>query len=248
MKEYKGSLKCVLDMVSSEGFIQSINTIINPFGALINDNDKWMPKGYEDDKEAELKDFLSDYIKGNLGKEIESWWLAVPSKNSRTPHWDLASTCQINDQKGLLLVEAKAHWSEMTKAHKGKPFREGASKNSEKNHLQIEKAINEAKQDINSRGENISISRDTCYQLSNRIAHAWWLAKHNIPVILLYLGYLNVDDMHNGKNVLFNKAADWESCFVNHAWHVGVDTIINKWVNCGDSSFITIYHAMGYKF
>ena len=37
----------------------------------------------------------------------------------------------------------------------------------------------------------LCISRDRCYQFSNRIAFAWKLVSLGIPVVLVYLGFLN---------------------------------------------------------
>ena len=62
-----------------------------------------------------------------------------------------------------------------------------ASVDSEKNHERINKAINEANNQIKNIFPQIAISSDTCFQLSNRVANAWWLSNQGIPVVLLNL-------------------------------------------------------------
>ena len=57
------------------------------------------------------------------------------------------------------------------------------------NHEKIGKAISEAKEVLLDHCNNIAISRDSHYQLSNRIAYTWKLASIGIPTILLYLGF-----------------------------------------------------------
>ena len=35
------------------------------------------------------------------------WWLAVASNNTRTPNWDIVTTCTIEGKPGIVLIEAK---------------------------------------------------------------------------------------------------------------------------------------------
>ena len=236
----KGSRKCILDLVSSANFLSDINTLIKGTNAIVQSSDIWIPKGHNNMEEAELKDFLKQEFSSTLGEEIRKWWLAVSTPNTRTPNWDLVSTCRINNSKGILLVEAKAHFSELNEASQGKPMIYDTSENSNKNHVQIASAIAEANNAISIVYPGVSISRDKCYQLSNRISHAWWLANKGIPVVLMYLGFLNSEDMNDGKRTLFKTDTDWHNCFDNHAKQVGVNLIKDKWVECGKSRFLTI--------
>ena len=50
--------------------------------------------------------------------------------------------------------------------------------------------------------------------------------------------------MNDGKNRLLNSPEDWEDCFLKHAKQVGVNSIIDKWVDCGESKFITISRSI----
>ncbi len=243
-KEFKGSQRCMLELISSPNFLFKINSLIQITGAVISKDDNWVPVGFSDPREAELKDFLRYNWNNELGNEITNWWLAVVNANSRTPNWDFVSTCSINGQKGIVLIEAKAHHDELNNESHGKRLRNDASENSIRNHIKIGEAINQARIRINETFVEVSISKDNCYQLSNRVAHAWWLAKHGIPVVLIYLGFLNAEDMNYGGRVIFTSDEDWKTCFVNHSRQVGVDGIVDKWVECGVNKFITICKSM----
>lgn len=238
MNEPKGSKRCMLELIDSPDFISNINVLMKDVGAYISNTDSWLPKGYHNGKEGELKDFLKEHFNPQLATDIKKWWL---HNNGRTPNWDLIATCTINGERGILLVEAKAHVDELKKESKGKLYNINTkSEGTKENHKQIALAIEEAKNEINKKIGGIAISRDSCYQLSNRIAHSWWLANNGIPVVLLYLGFLKCKDMNNGKNHLFNKDEDWQMCFKEHVNQIGAEVLINEKVNCGESSFVMI--------
>lgn len=237
MSKYKGSKRAMLDFISSPDFISNINNLMKDFGAYISNTDSWLPEGFHNCKEAELKDFLKEHFNPQLATDIKKWWL---HKNGRTPNWDLISTCTINGKRGILLVEAKAHVDELKKESKGKQYDINTkSEDTKRNHEQIALAIEEANNGINKEISAVAISINTCYQLSNRIAHSWWLANQGIPVVLLYLGFLNSDDMKD-KYKVFNTDLEWEDCFKEHGKIVAADSLIDKTVNCGESSFVII--------
>lgn len=231
MKEFKGSQRAILELISSENCNNELEGIIQLSNFKFSNDDLFMPKSKENFKEAELKDFLKDTDWPELANQIKDWWLEVVKPNTRSPNWDFVSTCSINGKKGLLLVEAKAHWNEVKENDKC------GSTNGE-NRNKIQNAINNAKKDINEKisPRNIAISRDKCYQISNRIAHAWWLANQGVPVILLYLGFLNCQEMSDSGKV-FENDSDWQKCFKDYAAKVGVDFLIDKEINCGKSQF-----------
>ena len=141
----------------------------------VTETDFWMPCGrpvWTDGRwnrkpaaEARL-DRDAGFLAPKLRQQLRDWWLAVP-KGANTPNWDLAATCRIEGRKGLLLVEAKAHVNELSDAGKSKPARE----NSRRNHKRIGSAIEEARTGLALvSGGSWGISRDRCYQLSNRFA------------------------------------------------------------------------------
>ena len=131
---------------------------------------------------------------------------------ANTPNWDVASTCKIEGKEGLLLVEAKAHRNELTKRGKRKPT---GSQNRRKNHERIGSAIKEANAGLGSVTRGIwGLSRDHHYQLANRFAWSWKLAMLGVPVVLLYLGFLNADEMDGA---LFRTEDDWACALKDHA-------------------------------
>ncbi|MGL2999426.1 hypothetical protein [Flavobacterium sp. RSSB_23] len=234
----KGSKYAILKMVESSSFLNILNGLLKKSGATVTTYDNWMPKSIRYDKEAELNDFLKYNFNPELATAITEWWLY---KDATTPNWDLISTCTINGKRGIVLVEAKAHSYELENESKGKPYDINTkSDGTKENQKQIGKAIEQANIEINKKFSGVAISRDNCYQLSNRIAHAWWLANQGIPVVLMYLGFQDVQDMNDGKNRLFTTDKDWQDCFKIHAKQVGVDKIIDKNVDCGKSSFVII--------
>jgi hypothetical protein len=232
----KGSKCAVVKLVESSNFLKDINAMLKKSGAEINIYDNWIPKSIKYDKETELNDFLRYNFDHQLGKDITDWWL---HKDATTPNWDLIFTCTINGKRGILLVEAKAHCAELEQECKGKGPANEKSGSSKKNHEQIALAISEVNTHIADEIAGIALSRDTCYQFSNRVAHAWWLANQGIPVVLMYLGFLNVEDMSDNYKT-FKSHKEWEDCFINHLKIVNAEHLIDRTVVCGDSSFITI--------
>jgi hypothetical protein len=166
----------------------------------------WLPRGFDDLDEAKLGE-SPDFLNGQQRETVTSWWLKV-RQNANTPNWDIASTCSVEDRPGLLLVEAKAHSSELSAVGKTKP----QTPNGEENHSQIGRAIEEANDALNRLRNGWALSRDSHYQMSNRFAWGWKLASMKVPVVLVYLGFLQAAEMSDcGKP--FNAAEDW-SCVV----------------------------------
>ena len=114
----------------------------------VSPNDFWMPygkpvrRGRDWDKkpvtEARL-DRDDRFVGREVRRQLLDWWLSVVSK-ANTPNWDVASTCKIEGKEGLLLVEAKAHRNELSKAGKSKSPTEYGRKNHERIGLAIEQA------------------------------------------------------------------------------------------------------------
>jgi hypothetical protein len=183
---YQGSRKHILDWVETPTFAVEILKVVAPINAAITADSLWMPRGYAQPTEARLERFLpvqpTDYP-----RELQTWWLLY-ERGANTPNWDLVVQCQIEGRSGLLLIEAKANLPELRAD--GKPFSATASENSRGNHERIGEAIAEARQDLKQFASSVAISRDTHYQLSNRLAFAWKLARLGIPTILIYLGFV----------------------------------------------------------
>jgi hypothetical protein len=145
-----------------------------------------MPCGYREPDEARLEEFgpawLPSAEHAHIWNQLENWWLAHP-KGANTPNWDIALGCEIEGKPGLVLVEAKAHETELKED--GKVPRPTDSQNSRDNHQRITAAIDQACEAMRHLAPGISISVKNCYQFSNRIAFAWKLATMGIPVALV---------------------------------------------------------------
>ena len=103
-----------------------------------------------------------------------------------TPNWDLVVACDFVGKPGLALIEARAHEGELDWAGKRPPER---SVNSVANHDRIGLAIGEACSALDHIVPGVRISRDTHYQLANRVAYSWKLASMGVPVLLMYVGF-----------------------------------------------------------
>ncbi len=169
--------------------------------AVVDPSDSWMPEGFVNVKEAEL-DKAAEFdavISACHRAALRAWWLGSPSIPAQTPTWDIASTCTIDGRPGMLLVEAKAHDKEFLAELKGRDLFCQRHKNKTHrfaSHLTIGRAISDASAHLQLNSNHpIALSRDHAYQLSNRFAWSWKLAELGIPVVLVYLGFLNADDV-----------------------------------------------------
>lgn len=177
---------------------------------VISVNDHWMPQGLKDYKETTLLG-SSCFLSPDECQELKKWWLIKP-RGAMLPNWDIASTYTIDGVRGLLLVEAKAHDKELSEAGKSQP----TTTNSQLNHKQIGQAIDQANSGLNRVIAGWALSRDSHYQLSNRFAWAWKLAMLKVPVILVYLGFLDATEMLD-QGQPFDSREEWEACVRNHA-------------------------------
>ncbi|MCY4601449.1 MAG: hypothetical protein OXF27_16195 [Acidobacteria bacterium] len=154
----------------------------------------------------------SVFVAPELRRQLRDWWLEF-KQGANTPNWDLASTCKIEGRDGLLLVEAKAHSNEFSNAGKPKP----RSENGWSNHARIGLAIEQANAGLECvTARPWGLSRDSHYQLANRFAWTWKLARLGVPVVLIYLGFLNADDMQQD-SAPFPTEGDWSRALKDHA-------------------------------
>ena len=165
----------------------------------VSATDRWMPagrpvrtnRGWDATASAEARIDRDDgFVAVTVRRELVTWWLEVAGSRSWTPQWDLAGTCNIEGRDGLILVEAKAHSNELSAAGKRKP----RTDNGRKNHDRIGSAIAQANAGA-AAGGAWTLSRDECYQLSNRFAWSWKLVSLGVPAILIYLGFLRAGEM-----------------------------------------------------
>jgi hypothetical protein len=215
----------------------------------VEDGRCWMPKGLpvlkanggwdanpiEEAKLGESIGFLSDEQR----EKVTSWWLAV-RKRANTPNWDIASTCTIGKQPGLLIVEAKAHRAELKQD--GKLFGKDASHGSGKNHEQIGRAINEASSRLNEAMPGWNLSRDSHYQLANRFAWAWKLASMGVPVVLVYLGFLYAKDVSDLGEPFVDRD-DWSGVVLEHSRNIVPERAWGRDLNVGSVTIKPLIRA-----
>lgn len=205
-REFRGSrLRCLLLTNNAPDYVADfLNSLIAPH-ALVTPEDRWAPRGFLNPDEAKLGE-TSGFLCDSDRAEITRWWLALPGR-ANTPNWDLISTCRIENRRGLILAEAKAHEAEFS------DDRTGAT--NPENSRQIEKALSEATAAWNALASGFALSTSSHYQLSNRFAFAWKVAKMGTPVVLLYLGFLDAQEMAGGSRILLKDHAQWRHCLLS---------------------------------
>ncbi|MGA2331727.1 MAG: hypothetical protein ABSG75_08200 [Syntrophales bacterium] len=200
---------------SAEGVADRITALAAPF-AYVSASDRWMPQGFDDIKEAQLNR-APRLIDPEISEQLTAWWLAPASRRSRTPNFDIASSCMIEGKPGLLLIEAKAHDEELNKEVNGRKLAFNSSHDRKASHETIAAAIANAREGLEKATSlRWFISRDSHYQMSNRFAWAWKLTEFGIPIILVYLGFLKAEEMvDQGKP--FANYSEWEQLVKAHS-------------------------------
>ena len=207
-KDLSGSrLRCLmLTSLPRHQVAATLSSLVSPFACVDDTRHHWKPGGLLDPEEAKLGD-CEALLTAEIREELTSWWLKS-RRMANTPNWDMVSTCTVDGVEGLVLIEAKAHDAEAR--------REGKKPGNIENDQQIDAAIAEASAAFNETGEGWALTRDSHYQLCNRFAWSWKIASLGIPVILVYLGFLNADEMEKVGRP-FATAAAWRDHVLSHA-------------------------------
>jgi hypothetical protein len=241
MHDYRGSRKHVLDWLKTgrEPFRLSLSELLEGSGAVVEPSDVWAPLGYQSPREPKLDTNGLGILSRKTQQDLARWWLAH-NRNANVPNWDLAAGCSIGGKKGLVLVEAKANAQELKT--EGKKLDGIASSHQHKNHQHIAQAIEEARSALDKVVPGVRISRDSHYQLSNRIAFAWKLATLGVPVVLVCLGFLNDTGIHDAGEP-FRDDAHWRSVFFDYVRGVLPNGFVEKIIPCGDASMRLIVRS-----
>jgi hypothetical protein len=107
-----------------------------------------------------------------------------------------------------------------------------ASPASEVNHKRIGLAIAEACRALQRMDASTAISRDSHYQLGNRVAFAWKLASLGVPTVLVYLGFTGDTGIVDA-GAPFTGAAHWRAAFANYASSAVPDALLERRLDCG---------------
>lgn len=202
----KGSLlRCLmLTSLPPVRFAEAMENLVGLPEVKVDPTAFYMPHGAIDNTEAQLHTapiFLTDKQK----LAVKQWWLADYSRNPTTPNWDIVCQCQISGRPGLILVEAKAHKGELTKPN--------SCQAKSPNKDSIAGAISNASKQLADTGnygkQEWCLHPSKYYQLSNRFAWCWKLATFEIPVVLVYLGFLNATEMANEDTDLLSNHSGW---------------------------------------
>ena len=184
---------------------------------IFTDDFDYYPKGLINPREIELdKEMMPVGGSIEYSNKLNNWWLH--EKNRKTPTWDLVCKAEIEGCPGLILIEAKAHISELLR----KRDKTGAKKDSP-NYIKIENALSEV-----STAYNYSLSADNHYQLSNRIAWSIKLASMGISVVLLYLGFIDTKEMDDKKSDLIKDLRQWKKIVGDFSEEIGFKNWENR--------------------
>jgi len=228
----------MLSSLSEMHVAKSLSDLIWPH-AVVQPSDVWRPRGFLDPKEPELFD-TGEFLPQDICDEMLDWWLAI-KKRARTPVWDIAATCTIPgyERKGVLIVEAKAHSEELSKS--------GKQPGVKANHERIGGAIQEANSALNGVLTGWNLARDSHYQLSNRFAWAWKLSQLGIPVVLVYLGFLNAKEMED-EGEPFGDARQWRDCLLDHAQGIVPEQAWESRLPMGKAPLIPLIRSVDLSF
>ncbi len=226
----RGSRKHILDWTAHVDFPTQFESLIALPECVLAQPPAWQPRGYEDSAEACLEDTGAHFIPGvGCWDDLASWWL-LHRRGANKPNWDLVVACNMEGASGLALVEAKAHERELD--WRGKRGDPDGSANSAANHERIGQAIAEASAALDRIIPGVRLSRDSHYQLANRVAYSWKLASMGVPVVLVYLGFTRDNGMADVGPPL-RDPTHWQSLMRSYTAGVLPAGFIDRWLPCG---------------
>ena len=204
----------------------------------VSPHDAWLPEGFEDATEAELP-HTPELLNPESRSALARWWLPEGRLTERTPSWDIAATCTVDAQPGLLLVEAKAHTNELQDTGMRLDTRNAADPLArDASNTKIAGAIAEANAGLTSAtGLPWQLRVESHYQLANRFAWSWKVAQLGIPVVLVYLGFLHADEMAD-RGLAFTSTSDWEEKLRSYAKASVPDVIWGSPVEIGGTLMV----------
>jgi len=242
--QFDGSRRHILDWVESTGFSDTIRGWTQSQGFFIAPDPNRMPRSWAQPGESRLFDATSQFLDELDKSKLQRWWLAHAGA-ANVPNWDLVVAATFDGAPALVLVEAKAHVSEFDCKPKSKEIRNTpeAQKRTDENHDRIGHAIEQASVELSGAYPGISISRDRCYQLSNRIAMAWKLASMGIPTTLVFLGFTG-DSAIAEAGRFFADDAHWQLAFDSYASPSIPQKYLDHELSAGAASFRVIARSV----
>jgi hypothetical protein len=230
-REFKGSrLRCLMATSLADREVAAfLNQLVQPY-AQVSVEDSWQPRGLLEGDEARLGEAAA-FLTADQRETLTAWWLTVRER-ANTPNWDIVSTCQVHGRQGLVIVEAKAH--------RGEVHRDGKGPGNSENDRCISAAVAAANDALGGAAAGWGLCTYTHYQLCNRFAWAWKVASLGVPVILVYLGFLDADEMGDGA---LPTPEAWRTCLLAHADGVVPPGAWDQRLPAGKSWFVPIIRA-----
>jgi hypothetical protein len=223
-RDFKGSrARCLLLTSNTPTAVAAFLQSLVASHAEITAADRWAPRGFLEPDEAKLGE-TPGFLEEEDRETLTRWWLARRAR-ANTLNWDLVSTCRIKARKGLVLVEAKSHEGELAN--------DRCTATDKKNLDKIEKALGEANEAWNALAPGAALSANAHYQLSNRFAFSWKLASMGIPVVLVYLGFLDAWEMSDGNRICLRDRAHWRRCLLARSRSTVPETVWDKTFDVG---------------
>ena len=114
---------------------------------------------------------------------------------------------------------------------------------------QIGKAISEASHSLQAKTKSKwELSPKGYYQLSNRFAWSWKLATLKIPVVLVYLGFLNARDMDSPNTTLFRSEQEWQRVLKTYCEGKVDNNCWGKWLSFNGTPLIPVIRTCSQRF
>jgi hypothetical protein len=153
----------------------------------------------EDDERAEYRDgaFLDRIELGHLRPALKEFW---PRGG---PQWD--GLARVSDGK-VLLFEAKAHVNELGSVCKASPG----------SRAKIDRGLSQAREKYGARAD--ADWATGYYQYANRLAHLYFLRKHEVDAHLVFLYFLNDAEMNGPRS-----RDEWATALHGVHKHLGLD-------------------------
>jgi hypothetical protein len=245
LDNHKGSQpRCVALVNGSPAEVADrLTRLVSEPGVVISTRDRWFPWGIPTQAPDGLWDLTAanelklsepnELLRPGEPDHLKLWWLAHPD-GANVPNWDLVSSCRIGERPGLLLVEAKAHDTELINEEKGKVLKRQASQQSFENHRQIGRVIADASAEL-QRATALpwALSRNSRYQMSNRFTTAWKLAQLGYSVVLVYLGFLEAHEMESPVRTPLASHSDWIELVLKHSHPLFPDDVWQRSLTIG---------------
>lgn len=234
---HRGSRKHMLDWIDAPAFPAELEALLAPVAISFSLDSPHMPRGSHAPGEARLEEWGPNaWGSPEIWRGIRAWWLASEAR-ANTPNWDFAAIVQVEGQRGILLVEAKANVPELAAGRqKATPSGSAAS---QANDVRIRAALKEASLGLQQWCPDIRLSADDGYQLSNRIAFAWKLASLGIPTVLLYLGFCGDQGIRDVGEPYANDP-HWQGEVRSHLTKLGAQPLLEQRVECAAPMWLAI--------